>query len=84
MDGSEFVVGTNFGQSHQPAWALNLLAEPRAMAEYLGETWEVHAVVVPDADRDNVWPHLYEATNAYRSYRARLARDIHMFRLDRV
>lgn len=49
-DGAEHVVGTNWGQRHQPAWALNLLADPTATVETTSGRWSVRATRVADAD----------------------------------
>jgi deazaflavin-dependent oxidoreductase (nitroreductase family) len=84
IDGADYIVGTNFGQHHQPAWALNLLSHPEATAEYQGHTWDVIARRVDEADRDDLWPVFEEIVPAYAAYRARVERTIHMFRLNRV
>ena len=84
VDGDDYVVGTNFGQSHQPAWALNLLEHPDASAEYRGSTWSVAAQRIPESDRTDLWPVFDALLPAYARYRARLQRPIHMFRLDRA
>ena len=82
--GADFVVGTNFGQDHQPGWALNLLARPEAHVEYHTDTWNVVARRVDEPDRDELWPLFDEIVPAYAAYRSRVDRTIHMFRLDRV
>ena len=84
MDDALFVVGTNFGQAHQPAWALNLLHRPEAVAEYRGERWEVRASRVPEDARGDLWSAFDAIVPAYRNYRSRVDRPIHMFRLERV
>lgn len=83
-DGAEHVVGTNFGQTHQPAWALNLLDRPRASVEFRGVSWEVDAVRVPESERHGLWALFDGLLPAYRAYRERVDRRIHMFRLERV
>ena len=82
--GAEHVVGTNFGQTGKPAWALNLLARPEARVEYRGATWDVVATPIAADDRADLWPAFEATVPAYAAYRGRLDRAIHMFRLDRV
>jgi deazaflavin-dependent oxidoreductase (nitroreductase family) len=84
VDGAVHVVGTNFGQEHQPDWALNLLARPEATAEYHGEVWDVAASRIPESDRDQLWIEFDRIVPAYVAYRRRVTRTIHMFRLDRA
>jgi deazaflavin-dependent oxidoreductase (nitroreductase family) len=77
------VVGSNWGQPHQPAWALNLLADPRASVTVGGRTRRVRATVATGAERDRLWRLLVAAWPAYETYARRAAhRDIKLFRLD--
>lgn len=82
VDGHRYLVGTSFGRGGQPAWVLNLLAEPRATAAYRGVTQEVLAVPVSPDEHARLWPAFDAATSAYREYRQWLDRPIHMFRLE--
>ena len=76
------LVGSNFGQSHHPAWALNLEATPQAQVSRDGETVELTAHQVTDpADREHLWQVMYELWPAYAAYRGRAGREIKMFRL---
>ena len=80
--GDLLVIGSNWGQEHHPAWALNLRANPDAAAEIHGRRIDVRARVLEGAERDaalallqRVWPHF--ATYAKRARH----RELLVFRL---
>lgn len=79
--GSDFVlVGSNFGQSHHPAWALNLAANPAATLEIGGRELPVVARLVTDpTEREEIWQLMYELWPAYLAYRGRAGREIKLF-----
>lgn len=81
--GDELVlVGSNFGQKHHPAWALNLKANPDAVVEIDDVATPMRARLVTDADeRERVWQTMYEVWPAYNAYRGRAGRDIKLFAL---
>lgn len=81
--GDELIlVGSNFGQQHHPAWALNLEAEPRATVSIDGKSQPMTARMITDsAERDEIWQIMYELWPAYHAYRGRAGRDIKMFAL---
>ncbi len=81
-DGDLLVAGSNWGQEHHPAWALNLRAHPDATVEIHGRLMHVHARVLENAEREaafalllRVWPHF--ATYAKRARQ----RELLVFRL---
>jgi len=49
------VVGTRFGKSATPEWALNLAANPRVRVEWGGEEFRAEARAVPIQDQDALW-----------------------------
>lgn len=76
------VVGTNFGKSATPEWALNLVANPRVRVEWGGEEFRAEARAVPI--QDPLWEAFEAMWPAYATYRARATdRTIGMFRLVR-
>jgi deazaflavin-dependent oxidoreductase (nitroreductase family) len=84
-DGDRFVVaGSNFGQTHHPAWALNLRATPRARVQIGREKFAVLAHVAEGAERERAWDLLEAAWPAYSTYRERSGRDILVFVLERA
>ncbi|MBE1487903.1 nitroreductase family deazaflavin-dependent oxidoreductase [Plantactinospora soyae] len=83
-DGDGYVViGSNWGRPEQPAWALNLLAEPAATVTVAGNRIPVRAQLVEGAERDRLWQLLVAEWPAYQTYVSRAGgRDIRIFRLD--
>ncbi|MBO4206271.1 nitroreductase family deazaflavin-dependent oxidoreductase [Micromonospora echinofusca] len=82
-DGDGYVViGSNWGQTHQPAWALNLLADPGAEVTVGGQRIRVRAELATGAERDRLWQLLVTEWPAYETYVERAGgRDIRIFRL---
>jgi deazaflavin-dependent oxidoreductase (nitroreductase family) len=77
-----YVVASNFGQEHHPAWSYNLLAHPDATVEHDGRTAPVRATLVPDEEKDELWPRLEAVVPQFTTYRTRTDRDIRIFCLD--
>ncbi len=79
--GEEIVlVGSNFGQPHHPAWALNLEATPEAVVQIDGRAVAMLARPVTDpADREEVWAQMIEMYPGYAMYRSTAGRDIKVF-----
>jgi deazaflavin-dependent oxidoreductase (nitroreductase family) len=76
------VVGSNWGKDAQPAWALNLVAEPAAVVTMGGTETPVRAVLAIGAERDRLWALLTEMWPAYDTYVERAGgRDLMVFRL---
>ncbi|MGK5674042.1 nitroreductase/quinone reductase family protein [Micromonospora sp. URMC 106] len=82
-DGDAYVVvGTNFGQTRQPSWALNLLADPAAEVAVKGRRVPVRAEVATGAERERLWRLLVDEWPAYEAYVRRAGgREILVFRL---
>ena len=78
------LIGSNFGQKHHPAWALNLEANPQCTFEVDGHAREMSARMVTDAqEREAIWQLMYEVWPAYNAYRGRAGREIKVFALPR-
>ena len=74
------LIGSNFGQKHHPAWALNLEADPQCVFEVDDKPREMTArLVTDDAEREEIWALMYEIWPAYNAYRGRAGRDIKVF-----
>ncbi|MGN9809629.1 nitroreductase/quinone reductase family protein [Micromonospora sp. BQ11] len=82
-DGDAYVViGSNWGQTHQPGWAMNLLADPSAEVDVKGRRLPVRAEVATGAERERLWQLLVAEWPAYRTYVQRAGgREIRIFRL---
>ncbi|MFD7846235.1 nitroreductase/quinone reductase family protein [Nocardia sp. NPDC059764] len=79
-----YVIGSNFGQAHHPAWTANLLANPAAEVAIAGQHLPVTAALVTDEDHQRViFERFEETTEAYTAYRNRTARDLRIFALTR-
>lgn len=80
-----YVVGSNFGQAHHPAWTANLLAHPEASVTIAGQHIPVRARPLDDAEhKQQVYDRFIETTEAYAAYRDRTTRDLRIFALTRV
>lgn len=79
-----YVVGSNFGQAHHPAWTANLLANPAATVAIAGERIPVTATPVPDADKEAIFTRFIDITGAYAAYRDRTNRNLRIFALKRA
>ncbi|MGW4241927.1 nitroreductase/quinone reductase family protein [Nocardia sp. NPDC004722] len=79
-----YVVGSNFGQAHHPAWTGNLLATPAAEVAIAGQHIPVTATPITDEQRKQaIYERFEETTEAYTAYRNRTARDLRIFALTR-
>jgi len=76
-----YVVGSNFGREHHPAWTGNLVADPRATVIYRGATTQVEAHLLDDDAKTEVWPRLVALWPAYDTYVEVSGRNIRVFRL---
>lgn len=84
-DGRDFlVVGSNFGQSHHPAWALNLSAAPDAIVTLDGRRVAVRAERLTDHEKERLWPRLESVVPQFSVYVTRTERNIRVFRLRRA
>jgi deazaflavin-dependent oxidoreductase (nitroreductase family) len=79
------LVGSNFGQAHHPAWALNLEANPDAVVKIGPQSRRVRARLVTDeAEREDVWAHMTDIYPGYAMYRSKAGRDIKVFAVQPV
>lgn len=85
-DGEAYlVIGSNWGQRRQPAWALNLLANPDATVTRHGRRVPVRARLLTGPDRDRALRLAVRHWPAYETYAKRAgARPLHVFRLQPV
>jgi deazaflavin-dependent oxidoreductase (nitroreductase family) len=77
------VVGSNYGQRRDPAWAFNLRANPAVRARIDGRERELVARELTGAERDAAYERDCEVYPARMAYRRRAApRVIPLFRLE--
>ncbi|MEU0541950.1 nitroreductase family deazaflavin-dependent oxidoreductase [Nocardia sp. NPDC005978] len=79
-----YVIGSNFGQQHHPAWTGNLLANPDGEVTIAGQRIPVRARLIEDETRKGeIFARFEETTQAYTAYKNRTARDLRIFALTR-
>ena len=78
------VIGTRFGNPKPPAWALNLVADPKAQVLLDGEEFEVVARRCEGAERATLWEQARGIYGGFDRYEQRVGeREIPIFLLDR-
>ena len=83
-EGTWLVLGSNFGQTHHPAWTGNLLAQPRASISYGREDIEVDAELLEGEARAEAWDRARVIWPTFDRYAERAEREIRVFRLHRT
>ena len=83
-DEDYIVAASNGGSDWQPAWWLNLQAEPVATIEVDGTAVAITASAVDDADRDRLWQRLSDQLDTYDSYQSKVSRQIALVRFRTV
>ena len=79
------LIGSNFGQQHHPAWALNLEANPQCVFSTDDRTQDMVArMVTEESEREELWQLMYDIWPAYAAYRGRAGRVIKVFVLTPV
>lgn len=83
VDGTLYVVGTNWGGENHPAWTYNLLADPEARVERRGTSTRVETRLVDEDDEfARAWARFVDIWPAYETYLERTDRDPRMFALE--
>jgi len=70
------LVASNAGQDHQPAWFLNLVANPAVSIRHGNDTRTAKARVADDAERAELWPKVNAWWDRYDKYQSKTSRDI--------
>ena len=82
-DGNDLVVvASNAGATFDPAWAMNLRAEPAAEVEIEGRRRPVRGREATAEELERLWPRLVAANPGYDAYRASAERPIPVFILE--
>jgi deazaflavin-dependent oxidoreductase (nitroreductase family) len=83
VEGSNLiVVASNAGADADPAWWLNLRAQPDAEVELAGQRRPVRARAATDDEAARLWPRLDVANPDYATYRAEARRPIRIVILE--
>ncbi|MDP8922394.1 MAG: nitroreductase family deazaflavin-dependent oxidoreductase [Chloroflexota bacterium] len=81
-DGDDYVVvASNGGMDWEPAWWLNLRANPVAQVEAGSRPDQVRAERVDPAEQARLWPRLTRMYPGYDDYQRRVSREIAVVRL---
>lgn len=76
-----FVVGSNFGQHHHPAWTSNLLADPKAVVTIGGKQIPVTATRIIGEEKARIYREFDSMVEVYGRYETRTDRDMRLFAL---
>lgn len=76
LDGRIYVVASNWGSDHAPAWYLNLSAQPRVAVQLKRAQWEALASSVTQEERARLWPRLVKRNPLFACYQEASAREI--------
>lgn len=74
--GRAVVVASFGGDDRDPAWLLNLRADPRVRLTIEGTTQEMVAREADESERAELWPKVVEANEVYETYQRRTSRRI--------
>jgi deazaflavin-dependent oxidoreductase (nitroreductase family) len=78
------VVASNAGQDFDPAWWLNLKANPEAEVQFGRERFRVRAHAAAGAEHERLWPWLKQRNPMYARYEKKTERQIPVVVLERV
>lgn len=82
-DGDRLVVTASYGgRPSHPEWYRNLLANPAAVVQILGERHRVRASTMTDDERSEWWSRVVAAYSDYAVYQSRTDREIPIVWLD--
>jgi deazaflavin-dependent oxidoreductase (nitroreductase family) len=81
-DGRLIVIGSNAGHSNEPAWSLNLKANPDAEVEVGRKRQTVRARVAEGEERADLWSKHVGQFEGFDIYKTRTDRDIAVFVLE--
>jgi deazaflavin-dependent oxidoreductase (nitroreductase family) len=78
----QVVIGSNAGHTNEPAWSLNLKANPDAEVEIGRDRRQVRARIAEGEERADLWRRHNEQYSGFDDYRGRTDRDIAVFVLE--
>lgn len=71
-----YVIASNYGNEHHPAWYLNLVDNPQVEVEIEGKRREATAEVANAQERARIWPTLIAHAPRYANYQHKTTREI--------
>jgi deazaflavin-dependent oxidoreductase (nitroreductase family) len=83
-DGRLFVVASFGGAPKHPAWYHNLVTTPSVRVEFDGEVFAATARVLPDDERDALYPRIVAAAPQFGEYQEKTTRRIPVVELQRT
>jgi deazaflavin-dependent oxidoreductase (nitroreductase family) len=81
FDDSAYLVASNFGKDHHPAWMHNIEADPRVSVQLGSNHYDVTAEKLTAAERALVWDNLIEEVPNFGLYEQHSGRTLRVFRL---
>jgi F420H(2)-dependent quinone reductase len=78
----QIVIGSNAGHTKEPAWSLNLKANPDAEVEIGRDRREVRARIAEGEERAGLWRKVNEQFSGFDQYKERTDRNIAVFVLE--
>jgi deazaflavin-dependent oxidoreductase (nitroreductase family) len=83
-DGDRYVIIASYaGAPHNPPWYHNLLAQPDVSVEVGSERFEVHAEVVPESQRTELYRKMASIMPPFAEYERKTTRKIPVIALTR-
>ncbi len=77
IDGDRYlVVASNSGSDKYPAWWHNVKANPDVHVQYRKRKCHMHAEVLTQAERDEIWPQMIKYNRIWGSYEKKTKRPI--------
>jgi len=77
------LVGSNWGQTRDPAWMFNLRANPAVRMTFRGYCGPVVAAELSGQEREKMWARLVEYNPHYQYYQDNVARQLPVVQLRR-
>ena len=78
----QIVIGSNAGHRNEPAWSLNLKANPEAEVEIGRKRHPVQARIAEGEERAELWRKVNQQYSGFDDYAERTSRDIALFVLE--
>lgn len=78
------VVASKGGADDHPEWYLNLLADPRARVQVLGDIFDAMARTATPEEHARLWPQVVELFPTYATYQQKTSRKIPLVILERA